>query len=739
MADLAMLYPSAPSGIPADLAKPGLRYRLQIGLVLLALIPFLLLYLALLAGALGLMLWAVWPQGEREVSPIVLAVARLIVLALALMLFAFLLKGFFKRGQEETSRFLEITEKEQPELFQFIRSVCQEIGCRMPARVYLNHEVNAAVLYPTSILNLIVPPRKDLLIGLGLVNGLNLVEFKALLAHEFGHFSQRTLRLDGYVWVAYQVIVNMVYTRDRWDNWIIRGFDMPVVSIFAAPLYGLAELTRWLLKSAFRVLNAAHLSLRRQMELNADLVAVSVAGSDAPVHCLFKCDFSQACLQQSVNDLALAAEHGLCTRDLFFHQERAGNWLRAAAKNPDLGRLPELSADAAHAVSVFKPDDTSPLAMWTDHPSPYDRERNAKERYFPSPQDDHPAWLLFRDLETVREHVTRRYYRYCLNLTKSLIDAESVQAFIDEEHAEAAFDPRYQGIYDKRLLELANFDQLVCDVASKAPPSSDQISSSLCELYPAELQSWVGEHRRRQDEYDMLSNVCTGRTQMDSFEFRGRRYPYDEAHVRLSEVHAELEADRRYLERFDQSVFALHHHLAEQLGRQEEFAQRYRFHLELQQLYRLAWDQQAQAEEVLQFLGSGQQVQWEQLSTVEETLAHVHGRVSEVYRQAEHLHLPPLKRLEAGEPLADLLPEQPDLPNLRSAQSMIDLDFGPLTAFHNQLAKMVDKLSRVHVKNLAGILNLQEEFADQWRQRAETVEQHLMQPAEGQEEIHGSK
>src|SRR5262249_30311598 len=217
----------APSGIPADLAKPGLRYRLQIGLVLLALVPFLLLYLALLAGALGLMLWAVWPQGEREVSPIVLAVARIIVLALALMLFAFLLKGFFKRGQEETSRFLEITEAEQPELFQSMRSVCKEIGCRMPARVYLNHEVNAAVLYPTSILNLIVPPRKDLLIGLGLVNGLNLVEFKALLAHEFGHFSQRTLRLDGYVWEAYQVIDNMVNARDRWDNWMIRRLDMP--------------------------------------------------------------------------------------------------------------------------------------------------------------------------------------------------------------------------------------------------------------------------------------------------------------------------------------------------------------------------------------------------------------------------------------------------------------------------------------------------------------------------------
>ena len=46
--------------------------------------------------------------------------------------------------------------------------------------------------------------------------------------------------------------------------------------------------------------------------------------------------------------------------------------------------------------------------MWADHPSHYDRERNAKQTYFRSPQDDRPAWLLFRDAEAVREEVTRQ-------------------------------------------------------------------------------------------------------------------------------------------------------------------------------------------------------------------------------------------------------------------------------------------------------------------------------------------
>jgi Zn-dependent protease with chaperone function len=721
MADPGPFYPYAPSGVPADLAKPGLRYRVQVALVLLALIPFLLLYFALLAGALGLIVWAAWPLGaslpEAWQARLFLNALRISVILLAALLIAFLFKGFLKQGEGETSQNLEITEQEQPELFQFIRSLCQEIGCPLPPRVYLNHEVNAAVICRTSLLNLLVPPQKNLLLGLGLIDSLNLVEFKALLAHELGHFSQRTLRLDGYVWVAYQAIHNMVHARDRWDRWVIRGFDMPWVSVIAVPLYGLAELTRGLLKVAFRVLNAAHLALRRQMELNADLVAVSVTGSDAPVHLLLKSDFFQTCLQQCSQDLALAAEQGLFTRDLFFHQQRTGDRLRAASAESNPGQPPELPSDVTLSVAVFQPGDRSTLAMWADHPSPYDREQNAKRRYFRSPQDDRPARLLFRGPEAVHEQVTRQFYRICLNLEPDelLSDPESVQTIIDEEQSGAVFDPRYQGIYDNRFLELADYDQLVHDVSIQAPPSPDQLLSSLRELYPAELQSWVTDNWGRRTENDEPGRLCS----------------IAKAGFLPKDLHYKQQKDQRYLARFDRAILALHSRLAEQLGRHQEFELRYRFHLELQRLHRLAWEQKAQVEGMLHYLQTHRQMQWEQLTEVEEALAQVRERVAEVFLQTCHVLLPPLKRLKAGEPLASLLAQPPDLPSLRSAASYTDLDFGPLVVFHGQLATVVEKFSRVQAKSLAGILSMQEELASQWCQQAGAVPQHVVQPAEG--------
>src|SRR5207249_5688256 len=84
---------------------------------------------------------------------------------------------------------------------------------------------------------------------------------------------------------------------------------------------------RWVLGAMFRVINFAHASLQRQMEFQADLVAVSVSGSDAIVHGLIRTDFAQQCLDQTGQDLIAAADHNLFTSDLFAHHSKSADYL----------------------------------------------------------------------------------------------------------------------------------------------------------------------------------------------------------------------------------------------------------------------------------------------------------------------------------------------------------------------------------------------------------------------------
>ena len=90
----------------------------------------------------------------------------------------------------------------------------------MPHRVFVSPEVNAADFYQRSLLNLFFPARKNLLIGLGLVNVVNLSEFKAVLAHEFGHFSQSSMKVGTYVYSTNRIIADMVCARDFFDDWL---------------------------------------------------------------------------------------------------------------------------------------------------------------------------------------------------------------------------------------------------------------------------------------------------------------------------------------------------------------------------------------------------------------------------------------------------------------------------------------------------------------------------------------
>ena len=118
--------------------------------------------------------------------------------------------------------------KEQTELMNFIYKICEETGAPKPKRVYIDPDVNAYVSYTNMWMSLIFPTRKELTIGFGLVGCLNLSEFKAVVAHEFGHFAQRSMKIGSYIISANTIIHDMIFTRDSWDNTLEqwRGSDI---------------------------------------------------------------------------------------------------------------------------------------------------------------------------------------------------------------------------------------------------------------------------------------------------------------------------------------------------------------------------------------------------------------------------------------------------------------------------------------------------------------------------------
>lgn len=166
------LYPPAPANVPAEITRLDGAYRLRVVAMIGGLFLFLILYIffVFLAGLLAYWLVALPLPDLQGKAMLLFLVFKFGGAFAAILLWLFLFKGLFKGQKVERSMYVPLREEDHPELFAFIRRVYQDTGSPRPRGVYASPEVNAALVYDTSLLNLFIPPRKDLLIGLGLVN-----------------------------------------------------------------------------------------------------------------------------------------------------------------------------------------------------------------------------------------------------------------------------------------------------------------------------------------------------------------------------------------------------------------------------------------------------------------------------------------------------------------------------------------------------------------------------------------
>lgn len=706
----ADLYPPVPEGVPEFFTRPSKSYQVRTVAVLGSLFLFLLLYLFLIAAVAYAGWWLAHtppgiPSGRGALFVIIAYFGALIGLGMLLVL---LVKGIFKRQSTDRTGYIRVDRHEQPELFRFIDRICEETRAPRPAGVYISPDVNAAVFYDTSLINLIIPPRKYLLIGAGLVNAVNLREFKAVLAHEFGHFSQKSLALGTYVYVANRILGDIVYGRDSWDDILRRwcGLDLRV-SFPAWVLRGVVWVLRGGLGIVFKGINLLNLSLSRQMEFNADDVAVSVAGSDAIVSTLCRIEFADQCQSLIANELSAAADHGLYSRDVFHHQEHAAVHLRAVNKRPDMGIPP------APPAQVFGPHDASQVpAMWRSHPANHDREANAKRCYFPSDPDNRSPWLLFDSREELRTRLSVAFYKTALGRSvtqNELDDPGQVQAFIDAERAETSYDDKYHGLFDGRAIRLP--DLATVPPVDVQPGAPERLSAYFADFPPAGLAGVMSAYALRQQEAKVLEGLKSGSLALKgkTFSFRDSNVTIKDVPRLLDSVYKELDGDYNLFSEWDAAMYANHYRAAYLLDpdRAAELRRRWELQMTMQNWILELMACRNALDKALEEASRGE-VQAEQFAQLKQLLADAADRLAAVHAKAGTISCPAMSNVPEGTSLADLIrPGDWQAPNFTSS-SISGEQIGALLGGYGVT---VEKLRRMFFKGMGNILSTQERIA----------------------------
>ncbi|GGA38701.1 M48 family metallopeptidase [Dyella nitratireducens] len=490
-----VIYPAGPADVPEGFARPSGTYLRHAWLAVAALLLFIALYVALAA-------WFVY-NGVTELARVSDGdgFGAGLVGGGSLFFAVFLIKALFfiKKGAQADG--IELTRKDQPRLFDFLDRIADEAGAPRPHRVYASGRVNAAVSYDLSLLNLLFPSRKNLEIGLGLVNMLNLGEFKAVCAHEFGHFGQRSMAVGRWVYTAQQVAAYIVTRRDALDGFL-RGLSR--LDIRIAWIGWLLGIVIWALRvvvdAGFRLVVLAQRALAREMELQADLVAVSLTGSDALVHALHRLKVADDAWDRSLNFLRGEVGANRPPRDIFAVQLALADRLGIIYNDPGYANRPQLPAEGGAAFRVFESELAQPPRMWATHPMNHERESNAKRTYLFAPADERSAWSIFDHEQALRERMTNDLGG---KPTQPPVELDETLKRLDDQFAREHLKPDYRGIYlgMSPVRHTASPDELYYENAVPRLPLS------LDDLYPPRIGEELDRLQSLEREHALLCSL----------------------------------------------------------------------------------------------------------------------------------------------------------------------------------------------------------------------------------------
>ncbi len=143
-----------------------------------------------------------------------------------------IIRSVFTRVREsEPGR--SLTVEEAPQLWAMTERVAQRVGTRPIETVYINPGTNIAVTERGGMWKkLRGAGQRCLIIGLGVLPGMTQSQFEAVLAHEYGHFSNRDTAGGNIAWQVQASLRQMAYRlaisgQARWYNpaWLfVNGF-----------------------------------------------------------------------------------------------------------------------------------------------------------------------------------------------------------------------------------------------------------------------------------------------------------------------------------------------------------------------------------------------------------------------------------------------------------------------------------------------------------------------------------
>ncbi|MGN6439167.1 MAG: M48 family metallopeptidase [Agriterribacter sp.] len=530
-----------------SMLEPSVFFKQQVSKVIFSIFLFLIVYLLLIAAAVALAA-ACFYAGIAVIAglgSLYGIIAGLGLMAVGGSVIFFLIKFVFAVTKNGNPQSIEITEKDQPELFAFIRKLTEETKTPFPKKIFVSPDVNACVFYNSSFWSMFLPVRKNLEIGLGLVNTVNITEFKAVMAHEFGHFSQRSMKLGSFTYNVNRVIYNMLYENNSYANFLNSWGQLHgLLGVFAAITGKIATGIQWVLRGMYKTVNVNYKGLSREMEFHADAVAASVAGGNNLISSLSRIEVAQSCYNSAINKANDWLKKNKVSRNIFNNQLTILQSVAKEFKLPVKHGLPEVSFQF---VQSFSKSRVNYKDQWASHPTIAERKAHLDKWGVDAVPDEKSAWSIFLHPEQLQEQITASLYQAVqLGDTHEIYEAAHFDQWHAEERKKYALPEIYKGYYDNRYIDAK--DWKTNEAPQEETLSFDQLfndaNGQLCEKI-----------KTTESDLALVEAIRCRQIDVKSFDFDGKKYLVKQADAVIEQLKNELDTQKNELLQTDWTIY----------------------------------------------------------------------------------------------------------------------------------------------------------------------------------------
>lgn len=530
-------------------------------------VAFVTIYLILVIGVLAITATLSYFSFKillYQLSFITIAIA-LAIASIGFLILTFLFKFLFSSKKVDRSHLVEITRKDEPELFALVDQVVDEVGSRFPKKIYLSAQVNASVFYDSNFWSMFLPIKKNLNIGLGLVNTVTKEEFKAILCHEFGHFSQKSMKVGSYVYTVNQVIHNLLFENDGFERFVISLSNVGnIFAIAVAISIQVINGIQWILRKMYEVVNTSYMGLSREMEFHADDIAGSITGSAPLRDSLLRMNLADQSLNSVFSYYESKIVENLKSQNVFKEQTYVMTQRAEMDNIPLVNRLPHVTIEAYNKFnkSKLKLED-----QWASHPSLEDRIENLnKFERIDSLESGELAKTLFKNIEKVEIAFTESLFSSVE--FKGEVRFNSLDNFQRDFSAiveKNSFPKVFNGYYDDYNTQKFELQKLTA-----AKPHS---TLELC--FGEEMIEKIYIKNSLEQDVLILQQIKDKIIKVRTFDYDGKKYERKSSADLLVKLQTELQQVTEELRINDQAIFQYFLEIEEQQTNQEKLADHY--------------------------------------------------------------------------------------------------------------------------------------------------------------------